>query len=228
MAYQEPFDIVMEAPDPPPLDPRRTAFVIIDLQYLDASPDHGLALTARSQGKPDAFRYRFERIEKILPKVARVADVCRRVGATVMYVRVATARADGKDGSPSLRGLHCAEGTREAEILDAIAPHPGDIVISKSSISAFTTSAIDQTLRNLGITSLVAAGIVTNGCVELTMRDAADRGYFGVLLEDCCGANTEILHTEALARMDRGLLRVRSSEDVINELAPFANSATRT
>jgi len=227
MPIDEPFDVVVDAPPPPPLDPQSTALLVIDLQYLDASPDHGLALMASANSRPEVFRHRFERIEQILPNVARVADVCRRVGAAVIYVRIVTGRTDGSDGSPSLRGLHCVDGSREAQILDQIAPQPGDIVLSKSSISAFTSSPIDQTLRNLGITTLLGAGIVTNGCVELTMRDAADRGYFGVLLEDCCGANTPTLHSEALGRMDRGLLRVRSSDDVISELAPFANTARK-
>ncbi len=214
----EPFDVVVPAPAPPPLTPGETGLLIIDLQYLDAHPDLGLGRTAREKGQESELRYRFDRIAEILPAVDRLAAACRVAGIQVIYLRIATARADGRDGSPSLRGLWCAEGSREAEVLDEIKPQPGDIVMSKSSISAFSSTALDAVLHNLGIRTLIAAGIVTNGCVELTMRDAADRGYFGVIVDDCCGANSEALHRDALGRMDRGLLRVAQSDDVIREL----------
>lgn len=218
MSLGEPFDFVAETPRPPRMSPADTALLVIDLQYLDADPRHGLGLRARAQGREAALSYRFERIARILPNVRRLADGCRAAGAKVIYIRIATALPDGSDGSPSLRGLHCLPTSREAEILDPIAPQPGDIVLSKSSLSAFTTSDLDHVLRNLGIRTLIGSGIVTNGCVELTMRDGADRGYYGVLVDDCCGANSEQLHRDALERMGRGLLRVSTCDQVLREL----------
>jgi len=223
---EEPFDLVANAPEPPPLDPRTTALLIIDLQYLDAHPDHGLGQTAREQGRASVLEYRFARIEEILPRIQRLADGCRRAGVRVIYVKIATLLPDGSDGSPSLRGLACVEGSKEAEILAPIAPKPGDLVLTKSSLSAFTSSPIDEVLRHLGIRTLIGTGIVTNGCVELTMRDAADRGYFGILVDDCCGANSERLHRDALERMDRGLLRAASSETVLADLASTTQLVT--
>ena len=223
----EPYEIVMPAPPAPPLDPRQTALLIIDLQYVCASRDHGLGRAARDQGNADALRYRFDRIDEIVPRVGWLAQGCRDAGVQVIYVRVATGLPDGRDGSPSLRGLWCAEGSREAEILDELAPQEGDLVLSKKSISAFTTTSIDQTLRHLGIRTLIATGVVTNGCVELTVRDAADHGYHVIVVDDCCGANSEALHLDALERLDRGLLRVRQGEDVLRDLGcvPVAAAA---
>lgn len=218
MSLGEPFDLVAEAPRPPRMAPADTALLVIDLQYLDADPGYGLGLRARAQGREAALSYRFERVARILPNIQRLADACRAVGVKVIYIRIATALPDGSDGSPSLRGLHCLPTSREAEILEPIAPQPGDIVLTKSSLSAFTTSDLDQVLRNLGIRTLIGTGIVTNGCVELTMRDAADRGYYGVLVDDCCAANSAKLHQDALQRMDRGFLRVSTCDQVLREL----------
>lgn len=223
---EEPFDLVATAPRPPALDPRTTALLVIDLQYLDGHPDYGLGRSAREQGRANVLAYRFARIEAMLPRIQRLADGCRRAGVRVVYVKIATLLSDGSDASPSLRGLACVEGSKEAEILAPIAPKDGDLVIAKASLSAFTSSRIDDVLRHLGIRTLIGTGIVTNGCVELTMRDAADRGYFGVLVDDCCGANSERLHRDALARMDRGLLRVSSSDAVLAELALAAQLVT--
>jgi nicotinamidase-related amidase len=214
----EPYDLVRPAPPAPPLDPRQTALLIIDLQYVCASRELGLGRAAREQGNAEALRYRFERIDEIVPRVRRLAAGCREAGVQVIYVRVATGLPDGRDGSPSLRGLWCAEGSREADILDEVAPQEGDLILSKKSISAFTTTSIDQTLRHLGIRTLITTGVVTNGCVELTIRDAADHGYHGIVVDDCCGANSEALHLDALERLNRGLLRVSQSEDILRDL----------
>ena len=74
--------------------------------------------------------------------------------------------------------------------------------------------------RNMNIDRLWVTGIVTEGCVELTARDAADRGYYVTLVSDACASSTHIAHDDALQRMgDGGLIKVRTVNELIGQLA---------
>jgi nicotinamidase-related amidase len=212
-------ELIAEPPPSRPLNPRRTALLIIDMQYLDASREYGLGRIARERGKAHLYEPRFARIDEIVPRIAELAAECRRHGVTVIHLRVASTLPRAADAPPGLRGMECVEGSKEAEFLEELAPQPGDVVISKTSVSAFTSTNIDWQLRNLGIETLIATGIVTSGCVELTMRDAADRGYRGVVVEDGCGANSPELHRAAIERLSHGQLRAAPAAEVIRELA---------
>jgi ureidoacrylate peracid hydrolase len=68
---------------------------------------------------------------------------------------------------------------------------------------------------------------VTEACVELTARDAADRGFLVTLVEDCCASSTHAAHYDAVQRMgDGGIIKVRSSSDLIGQLAATGALAT--
>jgi nicotinamidase-related amidase len=75
-------------------------------------------------------------------------------------------------------------GSSEYEIIEELRPEPDDLVVLKRSTSPFNSTGLDQILRNMGITVLVTVGVATDACVGLTARDAADRGYGVVLVED--------------------------------------------
>jgi nicotinamidase-related amidase len=69
---------------------------------------------------------------------------------------------------------------------DSVAPEPGDITVRKTRVGAFSTTDLDQQLRDRGITTLILAGISTSGVVLSTVRDAADRDYQILVLADAC------------------------------------------
>ena len=126
--------------------------------------------------------YRFDRIEQLLvPNIARLLSHFREAGLPVVFVRLGAQMRGCRDLIPHLRNLELAfgniEGEREYEILDELAPLPGEAVVTKLSASAFTSSGIEALLRNLGAKSLVLTGVSTSQCVDLTARDAADRGF---------------------------------------------------
>ena len=85
---------------------------------------------------------------------------------------------------PELQGKLLAKGGWDYELVDALQPQPGDIVIAKPRYSAFYNTPLDSTLRARGIRTLVFTGIATNVCVESTLRDGFFLEYFGVVLED--------------------------------------------
>lgn len=109
-------------------------------------------------------------------------------------------------------------GQREHEILDEIKPLPGELVINKRTSSAFNSSPIDAVLRTMKIEYCLFSGVSTQMCVESTGRDASDRGYKGVIIDDACATHDEESHRGSLATFGRGFGRVCTTAEVIAEL----------
>lgn len=221
MVHDPYWDLVPE-PVEPEVIAARTAMLIIDLQYLDAHEDGWMARLATDQGKPGYLRERFEFVQDILPNVKRLQDACRAVGSEVIHIRIAYRTPDGRDGRQRLLGgtnIQTPFVARDYDILDEIAPLPSEIILDKTSVSAFNSTTIDQILRNLGVDRLWVTGIVTEACVELTARDAADRGYLVTLVEDCCASSTHAAHDDAVQRIgDGGIIKIRSSHELVGQL----------
>jgi nicotinamidase-related amidase len=187
------------------------------MQYLDAHPAWGLGKMAREKGMAQELNYYFEQVSKTIPNIQRLLEACRGVGIEVIYTRIASLTRDSRDASLALRvrDLATPPGTKEAEILEELSPAGDDLIISKTSSGIFNSTAIDQIFRNLGTKYLIVTGVVTNHCVELSVRDAADRGYYVIVVSDGCASFTEELHQQALQRMSTGLMKVKTTEEVL-------------
>jgi nicotinamidase-related amidase len=143
---------------------------------------------------------------------------------TVIHVRHAY-RPDYRDlprNMPLLRGAKKAEslkdGTWGAEIHETVAPQGNDIVIVKTRVSSFYASPLEAILSAQGITHLVLTGIATDGVVEGTARDGADRGYNVIIPEDTCATTSEETHRAVLKGVLGFLATVCKADDVIKAL----------
>ena len=161
-------------PEPAPLDPQRTALLVMDYQptIVAIAGDDADALVARAAGA-----------------IGRA----RAAGAHVGYVRVAFTAEDraaiperNRTFSQVAAGGRLADGDPDAEVHPDLRPGEGDVVVTKTRTGAFSTTDLAGRLAALVVDTLVLAGISTSGVVLSTTRDAADRDYRLLVLADCC------------------------------------------
>lgn len=217
----DPWHSIIGKPKPLRLKPDRAALVVIDMQNYTADQSGWMGRVAVSRGQGDALEERWRNVNAILDPIAMLQAVFRETHSEVIHVRVAHLTRnlrDGNRGRPTkLSKLPLVPS--DDEFVPAVGPVGDEIVLSKTTNSVFNSTVIDMVLRNLGIDQLVVTGIVTQGCVELSARDAADRGYQVAVISDACASSTVALHEDALSRMNRTrLIAIRESREVAAEL----------
>lgn len=214
------------------LDPLRTALVLVDLQRASASREHGLGAVLREDGEVERGEWRFDRIEqKVVPNARRLLDAFRAQGAMIVHLTLGSRTGDFTDIPAFLRDLAIRTDNRVGgdnhRILDGLEPEPGEHVLVKTTANAFVSTDLDAHLAEHDIRMLVLAGVSTNTCVESTARDAVDRGYACVLVEDACGAATAVLHDNAIAGFGRLFGRTASTSEVLSELGWTTDASDR-
>ena len=196
----------------------KTAILVMDCQN-DIVHENGKMAAATKGAMP-----RMVKEKNVLGIIARLAAAGRAAGVPIIHVRHAYRPdyADLPQNAPLLRGAKKAEslkdGTWGAEIHQDVAPLPQDIVITKTRVSAFYASPLEAILNSQGITHLVLTGVATDGVVEGTARDGADRGYYIVIPSDCCTTTSEETHRVVLGGMLAILTTVCKADDVIKAL----------
>jgi ureidoacrylate peracid hydrolase len=194
------------------IEPDQTALLIIDLQK-------GLCGDFAIASDPDRAYLHGRLRNSVIPNGQRLISACRAAGVEVIYTVIECLTLDGRDRSLDYKisGLFAAKGSREAEVIDELAPLDNDIVIPKTSSSLFNSTNFDYVLRNLGVEYIMVMGMITDQCVETTVRDGCDRGFLMTVVEDACAAHREQRHKESLAGIN-GYCRQRSTDELIAEL----------
>lgn len=204
------------------LEQHKTALLVIDLQYLDAAPGHGVFADAENSGVPkEAQEYYFKRLDHVvLPNVRRLQDRFRDAELEVIHTRIMSLTKDGRERSAGHKrlNLHAPPGSKEAEFLKEIAPKGDEIIINKTASGVFNATNIEYLLRNMGITGLFICGVYTNECVSTTVRDACDRGFYTTLINDACATVTPQLHNATIETIRDRYARVMTTEDAIKEI----------
>jgi ureidoacrylate peracid hydrolase len=204
-----------------PIEPEHTALLFVDMQKYNCTWDGGEYATLSEAEKEQRFGYFFRTLKaQALPHMVSLQQACRRAGIEVMYTVIESLTADGRDRSLDYKitGFNVPKGSRDAEMIDELAPLADEIVIPKTSSSVFISTNIDYVLRNLGIRYLIIAGGLTDQCVDSAVRDACDLGYLVTVPTDACVTLSAERHEWSL-RNNRGYCRQVSTQALLAEIA---------
>jgi nicotinamidase-related amidase len=198
------------------LDPASTALLVIDLQIDFLSPKGYLA----SKG------YDTAPLRAILPVANRVIDAARTAGCLVVFTRQGH-RADmadmaGYDRRSSKRALPkpagvLLRGSPGFEIVPEIKVRTGDVIIDKTANGAFTYTELEPVLRAQGIKQLLFTGCTTDVCVHSTLREANDRYFECLLIEDACASGDAYAHAAAvhMVTVEGGIFGAVATADAV-------------
>src|ERR1700761_4152429 len=194
---------VMTLSNPLSLDAATTALVLIDLQQ---------GILPYAQAPYDAAA--------VLATAVPLAAAFRAAKSPVVLVKVGFS-ADGGDALKAIVDAPNPPGAPPANWLDdtpELPAQPGDLHILKRQWGAFHGTELDLQLRRRGIRTIVLAGIATSIGVESTARDAFERGYALVIVEDACGSPSEESHRHSMTTIFPRIARVRSTSEVLAAL----------
>lgn len=194
------------------------ALLCVDMQYMDAHADFGLFAAARDRGLEQALSYYYSRLNEIVPNISRLQNAFRKASREVIHTKVVALTRGERDRNACNRrlGISSPAGSREAEILEDLAPVGDEIVLTKTCSGVFNShSNVDQVLRNLKVETLIVAGVVTNNCVYMAAADACDRGYTVGVVEDACAALSGPAHEFAITNLGEFYAKIVSTEDVV-------------
>ena len=183
-------------------DPRHCALLIIDMQRDFVDPG----------GFGEALGNDVSLLRKTIEPIRKILDAARKKKMLVIHTREGH-RQDLSDlpkskklrgklkagiGDPGPMGRILVRGEVGHDIIDELKPAPGEPVIDKPGKGAFYATDLDSILHNRGITQLVVCGVTTEVCVNTSVREANDRGYDCLVLEDCVGSYFPEFQTAAL------------------------------
>ena len=188
----------------------KSVYLILDMQndLVGSSID-----PMKSPTKAEANR------RGIVQRTAEAIQRARSSDVQVGFVRVAfqSNYANCPSGSPVFSGARTnglfRDGSPGTEVIAELQPAPTDWLITKSRVSPFYATNLETYLRAAQIGRIYCSGVSTQAVVQATVRDAHDRDYEVVLLEDCCAAHSAEEHQNSVQSLGR-FCRIASSQDV--------------
>jgi nicotinamidase-related amidase len=177
-----------------PLDLTKTALVLVDLQNDNVHPDGAFASSGSAGHAVE---------QELVPHVKQLLEWARSQSMPIVHNRIVFYPGGNFGGSnaPIFRMIGPESlrlGSWGADALDGLEALEGEPVLLRNRMSGFNGTGLDLLLRNLGVTTVVVAGVWTNMAVEHTLRDAADHGYRPIIVTDATSSINADWHGAAL------------------------------
>lgn len=173
-----------------------TALLLVDMQRIWLEPGSN---PAHPDWGPEHY-FHSETAQRAIPNQQKLLAAARRSGVEVVHTIIRSLTDDGRDRSldHKLTPIHLSPRDPGALPVPTLAPVGDEILLPKTSSGVFNSTNLNYLLRNLGVRYLVVAGIMTDQCVDMAVRDGADLGYLVTCVHDACAAPTRERHEGAL------------------------------
>lgn len=188
------------------IEPTKTALLVWDMEYAIAT---------------NAFNF-----DEMVAKLRNLITLAREIGVQVCYaqqmhfdlekeepdvfVRLRTTRLAARGGNAPV----VPPGKQGHELIDELAPEPGDFVFQKRRPDGFIGTDFDLILRSKGIRTVVLGGVSIEGGVSGTARTGRNLGYYMVILKDCVGSKTRDAYEVALQTLEKTFFDIASASEV--------------
>jgi nicotinamidase-related amidase len=207
-------------------EPEKTALLVIDMQRDFCSPEGASAYAGEN----------VDPLLEIVPRIVQVVAAARRRAMTIIHTREGhrpdlsdltpakrerSRLAGAEIGAPGPLGRILVRGEYGHDFINELRPAPGEIILDKPGFGAFYQTELDSYLRARSIDRLILTGVTTQCCVQSTLREAVDRGYYCLTLRDCSAAFVPAWHEATFAMIaSEGHLFgwVGSSPDLLDAL----------
>ncbi|WP_108659196.1 isochorismatase family cysteine hydrolase [Acuticoccus kandeliae] len=204
-----------------PIQPDRAALLFIDVQNYCCHPNGTEVRTCAPEKRRAVYEPFIAHLRThIVPNMQRIQAAARAAGVEVMYTNIESLTRDGRDRSLDYKitGFHVPRGSWDGQTIDELAPLEDEIVLPKTSANVFISTAIDYLLRSMGKAQLIVSGVLTDQCVDATVKSACDLGYLVTVVTDACASQTVERHENALSAF-KGFCREVDTETLVAELA---------
>lgn len=213
------------------ISPKNTALIVIDMQH-DFCGEGGFL---------ESMGYDISEAKKVINPIKKLLEELRTLNYPIIHTREGhqpdlsdlpenkrwrTARNGAEIGSLGSLGRILIRGEKGWDIIPELYPIEGEPIIDKPGKGAFFATDLDQILKLKGIKNLIFVGLTTDVCVTMSLREANDRGYECILLEDCCAASEIENHKNAIKNisLQNGIFgTIYNSVDFIKELKEITN-----
>jgi len=198
----------------------QTALLIIDVQNYTMEDGGEYAELAPDEVETKYGFFFREMRGKAIPNIQRLQAACRAAGIEVVFTVIASHKQDGRDLSLDYKisNMFCAVGSRDAAVLDEVAPQGDEIVLPKTSSSVFISTNLHYLLGNMGVKQLIVTGALTDQCVDSAVRDACDLGYLVTLVTDACATQSRVRQETSLMN-NAGYCRQITTQALLGEIA---------
>ncbi|TPK43819.1 cysteine hydrolase [Mesorhizobium sp. B2-5-4] len=199
-----------------------TALLLVDMQRIWLEPG---ADPSHPERGSDHYFYR-QTSAQTIPNQERLLAAARANGVEVLHTIIQSLTEEGRDRSldHKLTPIHVAPSLPQGLPVASLTPVGDEIMLPKTSSGIFNSTNVDYLLKNLGIRYLVVVGVLTDQCVDMTVRDGADRGYLVTCVSDACATITQERHDIALKAFG-GYCWVTDTDTVVDRFTALGRTA---